>query len=233
MDHLPYDPRANEACYSDRFPGLGNRRVTASFDACSSSGVRRLLPLFQIRVTADNASRLALITSSDLFGFAFDSVFGAPWRPKRGIAEIDLRRAVSASYYALFHRLAEASARVFRAGGPLVERQAVRAFDHGTMRKVCNAYGTRGSRPFPPLESFTAHLPDERLAQIASLFSELQEARYLADYNLAAAFEQDFAADLVSRTQTALEDFTEIADLPETHAFLTALLLADRWTRRG
>jgi len=50
---------------------------------------------------------------------------------------------------------------------------------------------------------------------------------------LAAAFEQDFAADLVSRTQTALEDFTEIADLPETHAFLTALLLADRWTRRG
>ena len=40
-------------------------------------------------------------------------------------------------------------------------------------------------------------------------------------------------ANLVAIAETALTNFDAIQLLPETTVFLTALLLADRWTRHG
>lgn len=45
--------------------------------------------------------------------------------------------------------------------------------------------------------------------------------------------EAQYAAELVGLAETALADFDAIQSLPETTVFLAALLLGDRWTRRG
>lgn len=148
--------------------------------------------------------------------------------------DIAVRRAVSSAYYGLFHCLTTAGAAPFAAGGDALRFQAARAFNHAAMRKVCDAYVRSPERPFPPnLEQLNPSKPDPRLIEVARAFARLQEGRYSADYDLSAVIQTAYAARLVSLAETALADFDAIQPLPETTIFLAALLLADRWTRRG
>ncbi len=55
----------------------------------------------------------------------------------------------------------------------------------------------------------------------------------MADYDLLATIEFEDAAELVRLCRAAFQDFEAVKTLPETTVFLTALPLADRWTRRG
>ncbi len=148
--------------------------------------------------------------------------------------EVIARRALSSAYYGLFHRLTTAGAAPFVLGGDALRFQAARAFNHAAMRKVCDAYVRSPERPFPPsLEQLNPSKPDPRLIGVARAFARLQEGRYAADYDLSAAIQTADAARLVGLAETALADFDAIQSLPETTTFLAALLLADRWTRRG
>lgn len=148
--------------------------------------------------------------------------------------DVVLRRAVSSAYYGLFHRLTTAGSMPFVAGGEPLRFQAARAFSHSAMRKVCDAYVRSPARPFPPgLEQLSPSPPDKRLIEIALAFARLQEGRHVADYDLSAVVEAAYAVELVGFAETALADFDVIQSFPETTVFLTALLLADRWTRRG
>ena len=145
-----------------------------------------------------------------------------------------LRRALSSAYYGLFHRLTTAGSMPFATGGEPLRFQATRAFSHTAMRKVCDAYVRSPERPFPPgLAPLNPSNPDSRLARVAGAFALLQEGRYTADYDLSTVIQTAYAARLVSLAETALADFDAIQSLPETTVFLAALLLADRWTRRG
>ena len=137
-------------------------------------------------------------------------------------------------YYGLFHNLASAGAAVFAAGGPALEAQATRAFAHNTMLNVCKAFAQSTTRPFqPPLDGLMQNKPDGRLVFVADSFVKLQEARHTADYNMAAHFTRQDGLDLLRLAQEAHKQFGEVQTLPETIVFLTALLLADRWSRRG
>ena len=148
--------------------------------------------------------------------------------------DVVLRRAVSSAYYGLFHRLTTAGSMPFAVGGEPLRFQAARAFSHSAMRKVCDAYIRSPARPFPPgLEHLSPSPPDRRLIEIARAFARLQEGRHVADYDLSAVIKASYVAELVGFAETALTDFDAIQFLPETTVFLTALLLADRWTRRG
>ncbi len=147
---------------------------------------------------------------------------------------IELRRAASAAYYALFHLLANAGAQTFAAGGVELVQQVSPAFSHTTMRKVCDAHVRSPLRPFPAsLDHLHPHQPDKRLISISSTFAQLQEGRHSADYDLAAVFEPAYVDELVTLAEIAFSNFQRIQILPETQVFLTALLLSDRWTRRG
>lgn len=73
-----------------------------------------------------------MIKPSDLLAHAMSLV--------RSLDEVDARRAVSAAYYALFHSLANSGAEVFGSAGPATVVQVVRAFEHGTIYKVCRTY---------------------------------------------------------------------------------------------
>lgn len=148
--------------------------------------------------------------------------------------DVLLRRALSSAYYGLFHRLTTAGSMPFSVGGEPLRSQAARALSHSAMRKVCDAYTRSPARPFPPgLEHLSPSPPDKRLIGIALAFTRLQEGRHAADYDLSVIIEAAYATNLVSLAETALTDFDAIQSLPETAIFLTALLLADRWTRRG
>jgi len=65
------------------------------------------------------------------------------------------------------------------------------------------------------------------------VFLELQEARNQADYDLLSTVSVRDTDHLITVARRAVRDLRVIESLPETSVFLTALLLADRWTRRG
>lgn len=172
--------------------------------------------------------------AAELVRHARDLIGGQYGPPGSASDEVLLRRALSSAYYGLFHRLTTAGSMPFAVGGEPLRFQAARAFSHVAMRKVCDAYVRSPARPFPPgLEQLSPSPPDQRLVEIALAFTRLQEGRHLADYDLSAVIKASYVAELVAMAETALADFDAIQALPETIVFLTALLLADRWTRRG
>lgn len=150
-------------------------------------------------------------------------------------AEVDLCRAVSASYYALFHTITTAGAQSVVQGNSTLQKQVARAFNHTAMRKVCDAYVRSPARPFqqPGLASLNPAAPNLRLSAVAEAFSVLQEARHAADYDLTYTINISDAVLLIDLADAVLADFTAIQLLPETQVFLAALLLSDKWTRRG
>jgi len=172
--------------------------------------------------------------ASELVRHARELIGGQYSRTVSSSDEVVLRRALSSAYYGLFHRLTTAGSMPFAVGGEPLRFQAAHAFSHTAMRKVCDAYIRSPARPFPPgLEHLSSSQPDMRLIGIARAFARLQEGRHVADYDLSVVIEVSYAANLVTLAETALADFDAIQSLPETTVFLTALLLADRWTRRG
>ena len=149
-------------------------------------------------------------------------------------SDVELRRALSSAYYGLFHRLTTAGSMPFAGSGDTLRFQVTRAFSHSAMRKVCDAYVRSPTHPFPvSLQHLNPAAPNQRLSAVADAFAQLHEGRHAADYDLSTVIEAQYAAELVRLAETALADFDAIQSLPETTTFLAALLLADRWTRRG
>lgn len=149
--------------------------------------------------------------------------------------DVDLRRAVSAAYYAVFHTLAGAGAQSVAPGSVHLQNQVARAFSHTAMRKVCDAYARSPARPFPQpgLTNLNPAAPNLRLSGIAEAFAVLQEARHAADYDPGYTTSILDASLLLDLAHAALADFAAIQSDPDTQVFLAALLLSDRWTRRG
>ena len=87
----------------------------------------------------------------------------------------DLRRAVSATYYAMFHTLAKCCADLL-VGGPGSKRskpawkQVYRALAHGPARDACNN------------KTLIAKFPQE-IQNFANQFVEMQVKRHIADYD--------------------------------------------------
>lgn len=149
-------------------------------------------------------------------------------------SEAALRRAVSAAYYGLFHNLTTAGSARYSDGGRALLAQVTRAYNHSTMRRVCELYlRSRSQVLTPPLDRLVQGTPDERLLLIAETFVDCQDGRHAADYDLTISVTWDQAASLVFAASDACAELRAIRNQPEAAVFLTALLLADRWTRRG
>lgn len=148
--------------------------------------------------------------------------------------QVEQRRAISASYYALFHILAGAGAQLISPADAVLRNQVTRAFSHTAIRRVCDAYARSSKQPFPQaLASLNRGSADPRLVNVAAAFALLQDARHLADYDMLAIFVLSDTLELVEAARSALNDFQAVQSDLNTHVFLTALLLSDKWTRRG
>lgn len=148
--------------------------------------------------------------------------------------QASLRRAVLAAYYALFHRLIDASSRfvVRSANREALRFAATRAFDHGEMKKAASSFAS-GTLPtlLQPTVPTPPGVPPE-LKRLAHAFIELQQARHEADYDLTRAFTRRDALDFVDRAGQAFSDWETVDGSPAGDAFMVALLLRSKLDRR-
>lgn len=143
-----------------------------------------------------------------------------PRKPRQA----SLRRSVSASYYALYHRLvSEATARMFSGNdrAPLRGRVA-RAFAHGTMKDVARQFAANAVSPklSPGLNG--QPLQGE-IVQVAEDFLELQEARHDADYDTLRRFSRADALSSVRTAERAFANWSRIRGTVQADTFLAGL----------
>jgi uncharacterized protein (UPF0332 family) len=148
---------------------------------------------------------------------------------KRRPKQANLRRAVSAAYYALFHLLTNEGARKITPAGPQrLLSQVSRAFEHATMRHVCK------SLLAPNSALVTAfHLrPTDDLRAVAEAFNSLQDARHTADYDLSSNLDRDDAVLNIRLAESAFAAWHRVRASDEANVFLVALLMKKEWPRR-
>lgn len=149
--------------------------------------------------------------------------------------QANLRRAISSTYYALFHFLVEEECRLIigTQHGQLPYRQVLgRAFEHQTMKEACGSFsgGTLKAavaKGLPP--QFTILGP---IKSIARTFVDLQEKRHLADYDRTERFLRSDVLTLVEQVESVIEEFSALAATNEKKFFLACLLAWKSLARR-
>ena len=130
----------------------------------------------------------------------------------------NLRRAVSTTYYALFHCLARccADSMVGTAGAKRSEaawKQAYRALEHGQAASRCQ---------LPLVRDFPAEIQD-----FAGEFVRAQFARHEADYEAGGRWQKSNVDQLISGVESALHDFRQVS-LKDRKAFAVHLTMKRR-----
>jgi hypothetical protein len=109
-------------------------------------------------------------------------------------------------------------------GGPRTRRQLrlilSRAFVHGTMHAASRRIAGGN---LPAHFGWTTPIPAE-LRTIAGVFTELQNARHQADYDLAHPFTRADAARLVQQAENAIASWPAVADDDAARLYLVLLL---------
>lgn len=152
-----------------------------------------------------------------------------PNRPRQA----SLRRAVSATYYALFHLLVdEAVVRFVKGSGASALRHLLRrAFDHGEMKRISKAF-SGGSLPTSLAPALNGPIPPD-LRVTAKTFVGLQEARHEADYDLSRRFARAEVNDLIADTRDALRCWSAVRTSEAARLYLAALLTGERLRKRA
>jgi len=153
----------------------------------------------------------------------------------RSYNETDVRRAISAAYYCLFHAIIEDSAIYLVPSGNLeLVARVRRAFDHAPMKKACVA--VRDWKPGSQGASWTNLFrsePDPKLREVARAFVYLQDQRHLADYDLTRDMPWAEGARCCQEAGVAWKWWKDVQGTPDIDVFHTALLLGDRLNRHG
>ena len=143
---------------------------------------------------------------------ASGAVGGNRGRPRQA----ELRRAVSAAYYALFHALAHCCADRLAGSGRTESSwiQTYRALEHGHARNQCND------------QSAMSAFPSEVQA-FGRRFVFMQRQRQLADYSPNARYSRLWVMQAVGETEDTITAF-ESAPSTERRAFALHVLLRRR-----
>jgi uncharacterized protein (UPF0332 family) len=160
------------------------------------------------------------------------------WLDSTKPKQVNLRRAISSAYYAIFHLLISDS--VYRlnpklpgkfgikVSGPLMARMG-RAFQHGDMRKVCMQFQqTSLPEAVAPLLSNGV---SAELKAVAKAFLDLQEDRHTADYDAGKFYSRDDAIVAVETAERAFHIWRRIRNSDEISVFMAALAFGARWSK--
>jgi hypothetical protein len=153
------------------------------------------------------------MTPDDLIAQSVRLAKASPRRPR----DVDLRRAVSGAYYALFHELAGTGADLLvgTAGANRSEpawRQVYRALNHGDAKSRCQALP----------RSFS-----EDLKSVANSFVELQELRHAADYDPDVVFVRKDVQNHILQAADAIKKLRS-ARISDRRAFMVWTLFSNR-----
>lgn len=149
-----------------------------------------------------------------------------PKRPR----QVNLRRAVSAAYYALFHYLVEESCCMQLGTSHLqtpYRNALARAFSHTVMRAACTGFGggtlkDSVAKGLPRNAGGRYQVPMDVQA-LAFMFTELQEMRHRADYDRGERFNRDDVLMLVHNTRRNIAKFADLEASDDKRFFLACL----------
>lgn len=141
---------------------------------------------------------------------------------RRRPRQANLRRGVSAAYYALFHLLVSDAVRQALPQEACEARSALaRAFSHTTMAEACRSViepGGRLARLCP------GGVPAPEIARVAKAFVTLQQARYDADCNVGRPFVRSESEHTVDVARQAFADWRSVRQTPCARVLLVGLL---------
>lgn len=133
---------------------------------------------------------------------------------RRRPRQVDVNRALSSAYYALFHTLARVCAdAIAGTGGDRSQaawRQTYRALAHGTAKNACKQARNKG---FPA-----------EIVGFAEAFVDLQELRHAADYDSTAAFRRADVVAVIGRAEKVIGDLRRVRR-SDLRAFVALVLL--------
>jgi hypothetical protein len=142
--------------------------------------------------------------------------------------ETDLRQAVSAAYYALFHYTLRAAADlVIGAANRNIPRYnlAYCSIDHKRLKILRDQL--RGKAPNEVVLPYAPPGGFGQIAVFARLVVNLQEERHRADYHPIARFDEARTLQAISNARDAIRHF-EAASVEQRESFLTLLLFVPR-----
>lgn len=145
-----------------------------------------------------------------------------PTRPRQA----NLRRAVSAAYYALFHLLVDEATRV-QIGAQ--HNQAAfrhvlgRAFAHGVMKEACKSFGGGSLKKGVAKGLPVGFVVPIAIRDLATTFVNLQDRRHAADYDLTERFKRSDVLVLIGHVEGRIQAFNNLASSTEKCFFLACL----------
>jgi len=149
-----------------------------------------------------------------------------PRKPKQA----NLRRAVSAAYYAVFHCLVHEACCVLigtQHSQAAYRHVLGRAFAHSVMKLACTSYagGTLKDSVIKGLpRDASGNYPIlQAIKDVASAFADLQEQRHLADYDLTERFNRSDVLILVEEAKKSVAKFSELPASDHKKFFLACL----------
>ena len=169
---------------------------------------------------------MAILDPEHLLDQARRLVEPPPAGPPR---QVDVRRAISAAYYAVFHATLAAAADQFVGVTKRTTSQyalVYRSVDHKTLRELClEAKRTQLS------DKYARHVSSDgfgaNIQAFASAVLELQEKRHAADYDPSIRVKTSDAIAAIGTARSALNRFLT-TDAARREAFLGLLLFRPR-----
>lgn len=149
-------------------------------------------------------------------------------------SEADLRRAISACYYALFHALlGDASALTAGTVHPVLGQAVRRTVEHAQLKRACALFErSLGNMPGVLQAAIAAPIEPE-LTRVVKIVPELQDARFAADYDAQKRVGRPDAEHWLKQARAAHDDWLAVRGTPNAVAFLTVVLFGDRLFKRG
>lgn len=158
--------------------------------------------------------------------------FLAELNPGPSPTQVDLRRAVSSAYYALFHLLSDEAARRVAAGlSRDLQVKTQRTLDHKDIYIVAGVFANEGKEKIDEKGIVLPEPISNKLANVAKRFRTLQEQRHIADYDVLKSFDRIDVLELVSTAEDAFADWNAVRATANAQAFLTALAFWKSWKK--
>lgn len=168
---------------------------------------------------------MAVIDPEELFQQAERLIAGEAGSPNQA----DIRRAISAAYYGIFHATVTAAADLFVGSTNRHENRyglAYRSVDHAWLRDLCNYVRAENLakkiRPYAPAGGFGANIHAFAAATV-----DLQEKRHAADYDVMIHMDRSNADLMIGNARAALERFNQAHPM-QREAFLSLLMFKPR-----
>jgi uncharacterized protein (UPF0332 family) len=137
-----------------------------------------------------------------------------PGQPKQA----DLRRAVSAAYYALFHLLTAEAAENWKHQHQ--RHRFARLFNHGRIKQVAS------NLSLPKTQDAVQANIGANLKTVAESFVMLQQQRHTADYDNGRAWSPTQAHDAILLAQDSIKSWMIIRDEDVAQEFLLDLIVS-------